>query len=90
MRDEGRGEEKEGKESKMAHRPDIYCAFLVSPAPPSLIPFLTGGGAPCYTLNSSGKLSEVCISSHAPPDGSWKGYVFSDRTDERTHLAEPH
>jgi hypothetical protein len=58
--------------------------------PSSVIPFLTGGGAPCYTLNSSGKLSEVCISSHAPPDGSWKGYVFSDRTDERTHLAEPH
>ena len=63
-----------------------YAVFLLSPVSCILStafpPFLTGGGAPCYTLKSSGKLSEVCISSHAPPDGSWKGYVFScDRAD---------
>ena len=72
------------KEQKVSHtRPALPSAFFsFIPHAAALIPFLTGGGAPCYTLKSSGKLSEVCISSHAPPDGSWKGYVFScDRAD---------
>jgi hypothetical protein len=52
-----------------SHSPNLYGLMARTftapgcfiPHPSALIPFLTGGGAPCYTLNSSGKLSEVCI-----------------------------